>query len=330
MRAFISRRARQILFVCVFILSSNIFGQDLKILNTKDLIGISEKYGLDSALTLTNGIPIFYIDESTAEQLINQIKYNKPSYKIEEFLVDYALCMNKTNLSEVFYDFFNRKKDEIENEIKEYSLNHFSGLPEILQNSLFALIKNSSKQTDSLLFNYYELWNEKSVYYKQDYERGVKEANGAEKEKLMSPYEKCHYNCYILQYFLKKMKSPFYKQEKLEYHQKNLVDYLRDGFAVEKDTDCSKYVRERNTHESIKLKKEYNSIGDIDFNKEIGLKNLFKSYNKSNCRKFIIYNDKNGYLSLGCSGYFGGSGAFYKLELKNDKLIIHKLYTWVS
>jgi len=314
------------LFTCFLILSSDIFGQDLRILNTKELIGISEKYGLDSTLMLTKGIPIFHIDKTTTEQLAKQIKYNKPSYIIEEFLVDYALCMNEANLSEILHEYFNRKKYEIQ----EYLPDNSGRLPRISQNLLFALIENPSKQTVSLLLNYYELWNEKSTYYKQDYERGVEEKNRREKEKLMSSYEDCNYNCYILQRFLKQIKSPFYNQEKLEYHQEKLAYYWRDGFGIEKNVDCAEYVR-NNVYKSIKLTRNYNSIGEIDFYKEVELKELFDDYDETHCWKFLIYNDKNGYLDLGCqSGPLAGFGVFYRLELKNNKLIIHELYTWIS
>ena len=317
-----------ILFVYALFFSLNVFGQDLRIVNTKDLIEISEKYGLDSVLILTKGRPIFYIDKTTTEQLVKQIKHNKPSYNIEEFLVDYTLCMKKTNLSEVLHEYFNRKKDEI----KDYNSNDYYGsLPHISQNSLFALIENPSKQTDSLLLEYYELWNEKSTYYVQDYEKGLKEKYGREKEKLMSPYEDCHYNCYILQRFLKEMKSQFHNQKKLKYHQKRMAYYLRDGFGIGKEVDCSQYALKNNIYKTIKLTKSYNSIGDIDFDKEVELEKLFHRYNDSDCWKFLIFNEKKGYLDLGCQyAPLAGHGVFYWLELKNDNLIIHELYTWVS
>jgi len=309
--------------------SFNMRSQNLRILNTKELMKISEKYGLDSALVFTKGIPIFYIDKTITEQLVKQIKHNKPSYKIEKFLVEYALCMNTANISDILYEYFFRKKDEI----KEYLPDSFGGLPRISQNSLFALIENPSKQTDSLLWNYYEMWNEKSTFYQQDYEKGVEESYERKKAKLMSPYENCQYNCYILQRFLKEIKSPFYNQEKMEYHQKKLVYYLRNGFGIGKNTDCSKYnnATGSNIYKSIKLTKNYNSIGDIDFEKEAELKKMFSRYNEPHCWKFLIYNKKNGYLDLGCqSGHLAGVGVFYKIELKKNNLIIYELYSWVS
>ena len=328
MKGFISLKKRhKLLFVCFLILTVNTFGQNLRILNTKELIGISEMYGLDSALILTKGIDVFHIDQSTTEQLIKQIKNNEPSDRIERFLVDYALCVTNTNLSEVLYEYFNRKA----NEIKDYVSGGYSGAPCISQNSLFALIENPSKQTDSLFLNYYNLWDEKTTYYKHDYEIGMEERDARKKEILMYPYENSNYNCYILQRFLKEMKSPFYNQEKLEYHQKRMAYYLRDGFAIGKNVDCSKYALKNNIFKTIKLTKSYNSIGEIDFEEEVELRELLNRYNESHCWKFIMYNDKEGYLDLGCqSGPLAGHGVFYRLELRKDKLIIHELYMWVS
>ena len=328
MNGFISLRiGHKILFVCVLILSFNTFGQDLRILNTKELIGISEKYGLDSALILTKEIHIFHVDKATTEQLIKQIKNNEPSDRIERFLVDYALCVKNNNLSEVLYEYFYRKKDEIKN----YVSGGYFGAPLISENSLFALIDNPSKQTDSLLLNYYELWDEKVTYYRNDYEKGMEERDGRKKEILICPYENSNHNCYILQRFLKEMKSPLYNQEKMEYNQKKMAYYLRGGFAIGKNTDCSEYAFKSNIYKTIILTKSYNSIGEIDFDKEVELRELFHRYNESHCWKFIMHNDKDGYLDLGCqSGPLAGHGVFYRLELRKDKLIIHELYTWIS
>ena len=319
--------------MCFLILSLNIFGQELKILNTKDLVEIAEKYGLDSALVRTYGTPIFHIDKTSAEQLVKLIKYNKPSNRIEEFLVDYALCGNDANLSEILHDFFNRKKDEI----KEYVPSGYGYFPSISIKKLFILIANSTKQTDSLLFDYYKLWNEKSTYYKEDYERGFKEKNERKKEELMTPYQCCNNNCHTILSFLKQMNSPLYSKNKQEYHKKFLKTYWISKFADWEDEfarnkkDCSEYTQ-NNVYKTITLTKEYNSIGDIDFDEEVELKDLFNEYNdESNCWKLLMYNDKNGYLDLGCQwDILAGGGVFYRLELKNDILIIHEIYTWVS
>jgi hypothetical protein len=320
------RKKRNILLVCLLLFSLNIFGQDLRLLNTEELIEISEKRGLDSALLLIEYRPIFHIDKETAEQLAKHAKFNNPSDRIEKFLVDYSLCLKQANHSEILHDYFDRKKDQI----KEYFPDRFGGLPRISQNSIFALIENSNNQTESLLISYYELWNEKSAHYKQDYESGIEAKDWRQKEKLMSPYEDCNHNCYVIQLFLKMIESKFYDETKQDEHKEKQKYYWRGGFSLGKNDDCSRYIQNRDT-KSIELTKNYTSIGDIDFDNEIGLERIFNHYDKAYCWKFLIYNNKNGYLDLGCQwDVLAGHGVFYKLELKENLLIIHELYTWIS
>lgn len=322
----LKRFKQQILIVFFIILSSNLFGQFLKIIDTKELIQISETFGLDSALKVTKGIPFYFIDETTAKQLILHTKINRTSYNIEEFLVNYSLCTKERNLSYILNDYFIKKIHEI----TDYSLDYFGGLPKISQSFLFALIENKTKQTDSLLYNCYELWNEKSTHYYQNYTKGIGLGNSIEKEKLISAYENCNYNCYILQRFLKELGSSKFSQEKLEFHQHNMAYYIRDGFAIYKDLDFLRFNR-NNPIKSIKLIKKYDSIGAIDFEKEPELKKLFENYTEKYCWKRLVYCNKNAYLDLGCqSGPLAGQGVMYRLELKKDKLIIHEIYNWIS
>ena len=328
-----------ILFTCFFVLSLTIFGQNLKIVNTKDLIGISKKYGLNSALE-KSGVYAYYldvgrrpvifdIDDETTRELIKHIKNNKPSKTIEAFLVAYALCVQNPEMATMLYDYFDREKDELinYNPVPERNLSL-----EMSQNSLFALIENPLVNTDSLLFKYYELWNQKIPFYLQYYQQGLEEKDRAKQETLMKAYEQCNYNCYILQRFLKQMESPLYDQEKMEYHQKNLVSYLRNGFAIsKKEVKCSGYEN-NNIFKTIKLSKNYNFIGDINFKKELKWKELIRGYNKTHCGGgFLMFNGEMGYLSLSC--YYdalAAHGVSYKLELKGNKLIIYRISSWVS
>lgn len=327
MKGIILKRIKQQLLIVFFIiLSSNLFGQILKIIDTKELIQISETYGLDSALKVTKGIPFFFIDKITAKQLILHTKNNRTSYNNEKFLVNYSLCSKERNLSYILHDYLIKKI----NEINDYSPDNFGGLPRISESFLFALIENKTKQTDSLLYNCYELWNEKSTHYYQNYNKRIDLKNSREKEKLISAYENCQYNCYILQRFLKEMGSSLFSQEKLEFHQHNMAYYLRNGFAIYKDLDCLKF----NLNYPIKtilLTKKYDSIGSIDFEKEPELKTILKNYSETYCWNFLIYCNKTAYLDLGCqSGLDAGQGVIYRLELKNKKLIIHEIYNWIS
>ncbi len=295
-------------------------------LNTKDLIKISDDHGLDSALNLTGDLPIYYIDKMVAEKLAGQTLNDKASDKAESFLADYALHVKDNNLPEILYSFFDRKR----NEIADYKPSEFHSLPRISQDALVALIVNSTNKTDSLLFQYYHDWEVKSKVYESDYLKGKTEMDTRKKEKLMSPFEDCNYNCYTILLALDSMNSKFFDQTKLERHQKNLKYYWQGGFHFDKTGDFTDY-KSGNIFKTIKLKTQYNSIGDIDLNKEIEFQELLNRYNKSYCWKFIMYNDKIGYLDLGCqSAPLAGQGVLYRLELIGDKLRIYEIESWIS
>ncbi len=320
------RTLQNILLAGFLILSLNVSGQNLRMLNTKDLIKISDDHGLDSALNLTGDLPIYYIDKMVAEKLAGQTLNDKASDKAESFLADYALHVKDNNLPEILYSFFDRKR----NEIADYKPSEFHSLPRISQDALVALIVNSTNKTDSLLFQYYHDWEVKSKVYESDYLKGKTEMDTRKKEKLMSPFEDCNYNCYTILLALDSMNSKFFDQTKLERHQKNLKYYWQGGFHFDKTGDFTDY-KSGNIFKTIKLKTQYNSIGDIDLNKEIEFQELLNRYNKSYCWKFIMYNDKIGYLDLGCqSAPLAGQGVLYRLELIGDKLRIYEIESWIS
>jgi hypothetical protein len=287
-------------------------GQNIKLLNTKDLINIAENYGLDSAIITAKGIPIYYIDKPTSVALIKKIPNQKSSDRIENFLVDYFLHENNKDLSYILYDYFDKKK----NEIKDCTPDRFNHLPKISEEALITLMDNCSTKTDSLLYTYYQLWNEKSNNYKG------------------SPFEDCNFNCYRILLALDSMKSKFFDQEKLDKHRENLVYYLRDGFSFGNSfnvmSDYNKY-NDQYLYKSLKLKRIYNSFTDIVSNNEPEFQNLISEYDKSDCWKFIMFNGKIGYLDIGRqSGPLDGDGAFYRLEINGDTLNVYLLYTWIS
>jgi len=320
------KKRRNILLIGFLILAFNAFNQDLRLLDTKSLIDISKNHGLDSALNLTSNIPIYIIDKITTQRLIEHTLVNRPSSRIEDFLVDYALHFHNSEISEILHDYFERKRGEIEN----YEPDYFNSLPRISQDALVALIENNSKKTDSLLIKYYQDWKVKSAAYEADYLKGLVETNERKKEKLMSPFEDCNYNCYNVLLALDRLKSKFANKKKLDYHQKKLKDYWQSGFPLSKTGDFTNY-NENNIFKTIKLTNHYETLGDIAFNEEQQLKELTKLYNEYYCWKFIMYNEKIGYLDLGCqSGPLAGNGVLYRLELKDNILILYRLKTWIS
>ena len=138
----------KIIAIGLLIISLNLSGQNLRTLNIKDLITISNTLGLDSALNLTTNIPIYYIAPDIAKKLVELTKNAKPTSEIESFLVDYALHIHNNNdLPYLLYNFFDRKRPLI----NEYEPHYPYSLPKISEDALFALIENPTDKTDSLL-----------------------------------------------------------------------------------------------------------------------------------------------------------------------------------
>jgi hypothetical protein len=317
----------KILTIGILLASLNLSGQDISTLNTKDLIEVSNKFGLDSALNLAAHLPIYYIDPSTASLMIDLTKTAEPSSKIEYFLVDYALHTNNNiNLPFLLFDYFSKKRPLI----KEYDTNYPYGLPSISQDALFALIEYPTEKTDSLLIWYYNDWNDKSKKYYSDYLKGKTEPLSRKKEKLMAPFEACNYNCYVILLALDNLGSDFFDKDKLEKHQSNLKSYWQSGFGIYKTGHLTDY-NVSNQIKSITLSKSYNSLGEIDYKKEPELKELLKGFKKSYCWEFLMYNADIGYLDLGCqSAPLAGHGIIYRLELTKNTLIVHEIEYWIS
>jgi len=312
-------------------LSLNLSGQELKVVNTKDLIPIARNLGLDSALEVAKSgtFPVFYVDPGVAKQLAKLSRTATPSPRIEDFLVQYALhTHDNKKLPHILHDYFNNKKALIQGYDPK---NYPNESPKIDQNALFALIENRTKKTESLLIEYYKEWDKKSKEYYSDYVQGQSETYPPKKYQLMHPYEDCNYNCFVILLALERLGSGFCNQERLERHQNNMEPHLKGGFKISKSTDFNSFNDSNIASESIQLSKAYKSIGEIDFENEPYFQKLFGQYDRSYCWKLILYNGCIGFMDLGCQSNFNsGSGEIYRVELKKDKLINYAVKVWIS
>lgn len=317
----------KILFIGFLILSTNLFGQDLRILNTKDLITISKINGLDSALKLTTGIPIYYLDLPTTRELIKQLGNSNPTDKIEYFLTDYALHFQDSILPNIIYSYFAKKVSEIE----FYIPTKCCGFPELSDDVLVVMTKFPVDSTENLLIRFYNAWLLKSQEYKSDYEKGLSSTNRRSKEQLTVPFVDCNLNCSKILIALKLINSNFYNSEKIDSHEKYLPDWAQNMQQLYKSGDFTNY-QDTNTYEIIELENEYSNLGEINYSKENKLKELIKGYDKSYCWKFLLYNKTIGYLDVGCqSGPLEGSGEMYRLELIDRKKIrVIIISSWIS
>jgi len=319
---------KKILILSLLILFFKARGQDLEILNTQDLISVSNNYGLDSAIRLTRGIPIYYIDSITSQVLIKQIEYNKFDENIEAFLIGFSLHSNFSELSNILNNFFEFKQKHVIDCLPD----NFGDLPRISDDALIALIEHSNKKTEAILINYYNTWKEKSILYESDYIKAKKVSDKIIISKLIAPFHDCNLNCYKILQALNLLKSDFVDTIKLKKHYEILDDYYKNMLLDKTSKYADSDYNNQKESKTLILNKSYNSIGEIDFNNEPELIKLQKGYNKSFCWKFIMYNKNLGYFDLGCqSAPLAGSGIFYKIELVNkNRLKFFLIHIWIS
>jgi hypothetical protein len=315
---------KHIIFFLIF--SASLYGQKLEIVDTKDLLEISDEFGLDSALKSTNGIPIYFLDSNTTARLAEHSLDNEPTEEIESFIVDYALHVNNPNNGKILVDLFSKKLDRI----IDYQPDNHGYLPKITNDILISLIIHPNDKTENLLINYYDSWTDKAVIYKDDYYKGIASSDIREKEKLMTPYQICNLNCYKLMLALDSINSDYYNSIKLLAHNEILKEHSKNMFLY-RNGDYDDFS-DTTTYDILHLDGNYKSLGEIDFYKESSTKDLIKGYKKSYCWKFMIFNNRIGYLDLGCqSAPLAGSGELYRLELiDGDKLKLTMIYGWIS
>lgn len=317
------------------ILNLNIYAQELIIYHTKDLMKISENYGLDSVLKIIHRVSIFDIDPITSYKLAQKTLTHSPTENIENYLIDFALSNPKdTSITPIIQNIFNQKIFEI----KSYTPNSQGDLPSVSVNLIYVFINLTKNEAESMLIKYYQEWNEKSNEYEASYKKGKIKND----DKLMSPYEDSHKNCYLLLLGLKKINSSFVNEYLLEYHLKNMNGVYKDGFSL--GCPAKRNFKSSKKDKTITLKKQYNTIGEIDFKDETEFINdlnefcfsyfggsVDKKTAKSYCVQTIIYNDKIGFLELKISfNKLMGRGVIYRIELNENILSYYIIAAWIS
>lgn len=322
------KKQHGILLIFMFLFSMNFWGREICVINTKDLLRISNEFGLDSAIRITREMPIYILDRSTTDSLINQAKYCRPTYDIEHFLVDYALNV-KTN--RLFPDILLQHFENLVSDSDYYKPNSWGWINHVWDNELVALKSNRTSKTDSVLIAFYNRWLQKTIEHKSKYLEGIKLKDSRQKEILTSPFETVTENCYLILLALRDMKSTFATQEKLQMHLKYLKYYTSFNSILSANNETENYNSKKDIYLTIKLTRPYKSIGEIEIQNEPALNNLISGYNKSYCWKYIWYNITDGFLDLGCqSGPLAGGGAKYRLELSGKILKLYVICDWIS
>ena len=305
-------RRHYITILVFLILGLNAKSQELRKVSTSDLIPITEKFGLDSALNLIVGMPTYYLDSIVTNRLIRAVGESKPTNKITYFLTDYSLNFNNPELTEIIYKYYSSKNDLVKSEQpKEYS-----GFSNISNDELLTIIKYADNKTQDLLIELYNEWNLKSNDYFEDYQKGFEKKYLGKQEKLQEPFRDCNLNCYKILIALDKLDSSFPDSLKYKKHREYLKEYNK-GTTLYKSGVFTDYTK-MNITDTIVLAISLKTLGELDFRKYDKLKKIFKVYKKSYCWKFLFYNENKGYLDLGCqSAPLAGHGTLLFLEINN-------------
>lgn len=328
-------RSKLILYIAIFTIaflpSNNLFSQELTIIDTKHLLEINKNYGLDSVLRLADDLPILLLDKNTSTLLIKEINKNAPTYYTEDFLLNYFYTYKDKNLNYLIIDFYKKRLDVIST---YKTCDYYEDLPKIENDALLLIIKTKNKETEKLLIDTYNEWNKKSEEHKDSFFQFIDKKDSRERTKKINPFISCNYNCYKTLLALREIKSKFYNQDKLNHHNQYLKDYQKNSFLYSKISKDSFSDAKKKDSKAILLNGIYTSLGEIDFRNEANFVKEFNKYinpqEEESSEIRICYNGTKG--ALWTSYYCGtlcGDGRYYKLELKEDKLIITLLSWWI-
>jgi hypothetical protein len=299
-----------------------LFGQIRKI-SSNEMMDIIEKSGLDSAKKYFPSfydMPIYKIDSSLSEKIICKINIHS---KYSELLLDYCSNIQDSLLSEKIYELFKAQCQVLKSFAKE---SNYANIKTIDDKYLFALVKQRNDSSENLLKENYQYWVQtiSETQRISSIKRIVKSLHGDYLE------EDCHYNCLMLALGLKKLGSRFYS-DSMENNHRGKVREFQKNDSLGKYSNRYKY-KEFNSI-TIKLAKEYDNVGEIEFESEPRLQKFFEKYpNDVKCWKTVFYNKNSGILDLGCNyAPLVGHGNRYRLELvEKNKLRIIILESWIS
>lgn len=320
--------------ILIYLGSINLNAQDIEVVSTNKLIQVSTSFGLDSALLTTNNIPIYALDTNTTVDLFNHILKNEATHEIESFLIDASIKIEfDTSIkSYVLNEFYQRKYRSY---AKDIPLRYKRYLPRVKENSLYALTKFKSPETEKLLIRFYELWQKEAAKYVDDYKKGLEETNNLKRERLMEKCERANQNCIQYLLALKELSSSFYNYLKIEYHNSFVPKYSQASESSQLYLRRSHDEFEGPAFDTtrIKLEQSIKSLEELSVDSSDELKEFFNRYkDDSSCWRFLLLNGNKGILDVGCQyAPLHGQGSFYRVELIEGKnLMLYRLTTWIS
>lgn len=300
--------------------------QEIKRINSKDLISVSNEFGLDSVLNLLGDFPIYQIDSATAISLLDK-------------LTEYEIGTRSAY-------FFNRmahnwSNDFVKNKTEYFATSQLERISKTKSNELDSLIVLDNKlaisivkqnliSLDSVLLMTYNSNLLLGDTLKEMFLSGFISFFKPFKHRnlpILRAYEDCNKNCYKIMQILGELKSDKFDSKKMRYHRKQLSPY-------EQNLDFFRFQEYYGEYDTtiIKLSTAYNTISELDFQNETKLQEIIKEFDKDNCLKIIIQNDKKGFLDLVYKfELYGGYGIQYKLVLIDKNILqITTMSEWIS
>ncbi|WP_321342806.1 hypothetical protein [uncultured Draconibacterium sp.] len=116
-----------------------------------------------------------------------------------------------------------------------------------------------------------------------------------------------------------------YKKATHSNSSENIKYLLLEYSSLEKNQVKEKIIRK------IQLENTYKNINEINFENYDFIRNILADYLGSECWQVLYYDRNIGILDVGCVyAPKNGHGALYKLELKQDEIILYKINKWIS
>ena len=299
--------------------------QEIKRINTKDLISVSNEFGLDSALHLSGGFPIYRIDSITALDLLDKMTTYTRYTPSEYFFNEMAHTWTNEKVKFKTHSLAMLQINEIKSKKRNKHNRHI-----VLDDKLIISIIRQNVQIEQQLISCYNFCDSLSDCQKKEFPnffQRIPNAFTGETPTIVDDYKASQENCYKIMRLLGELKSDYFDSKKYHYHKSKLRPY-------ERDKDIFRFEEHYIEYDSVivNLKGNYNSINELDFSKEPELQKIIKGFEADKCWQFILQNDRKGFLNLGCSfAPLAGHGVHYKIELiDSNKLLIMKIGEWIS
>lgn len=313
--------------IILFLLIVKVSAQEIKRVNTRDLVPIAKTYGIDSALIVSGGFPIYIIDTLTAIKLLDFVDDYERYSQTENFFNNMAHNWETQFLSKKTLELSNRVTEKIKNG----SIDKYGNLIVLDDKLIISIIKQKPDSIETLLIDCYGICSKIADSLKTKFPLGLYRffysfKNGT--HPTVDAFEDCNMNCYKIMWTLRQLNSRYYVLKKLEYHNSQLRRWQQNPDILRFEDLYHEY-----DSKVLTLSNQYDSISVIDFENEPELRKITSEYGTiDKCWKHLLTYKNQGFFEMGCQfATLSGHGIIYKLELiDKNKLKITITQAWIS